>query len=220
MERSKTCFSCLQSLIRTAYVGIPRSMWKDNVGSMSWTSTTLATRWPWIHKVRGNDGGPIRLRFVLLNFGLLVSGRILALITSSDSNSSHSLSLFDVARGEGQRCLGTRVHPLQPHAGFPTPSIRRDRSSLEVAHASFSPDGILLALARTDNATHVYDVRYLSEEPLLVLRHGMVDDGTREDVFGVTGLKWVEGYERGRLGLVTGGADGAYLFPFVLSPRC
>ncbi|EJD00831.1 WD40 repeat-like protein [Fomitiporia mediterranea MF3/22] len=130
-------------------------------------------------------------------------GRVLALITETGANNSHFLSLFDVARGQGTRCTGTHLHPLKPHA-----QLSSAKDPLEVTCSSFSPDGILLAIARTDNATHVYDVRFLTgERPWAVLSHKMVGR-PRELEHGVTGLHWVEGVGRGQLGLVSGGTDG------------
>ena len=155
--------------------------------------------------------------FPLYNYFLLTStlfnhaGKKLALITNRGS--AHSLSFFDVGQNDGARVAGTRIHALKPDAR-PNP-----RCQLETTHASFSPDGIFLALARSDHRVHVYDVRYLSDssgtgKTWAELVHPPVERPRGEhEEYGVTGLKWVEGWSplgsgRGGLGLVTSGADG------------
>lgn len=87
----------------------------------------------------------------------------------------------------------------------------RAMSQLPIEHnfATFSPDGILLALGRTDNIALVYDVRFFSKSsnmrPVARYRHTPREVGAG---FGITGLKWVEGFGRGSLGLLTAGPDG------------
>ncbi|OCB86254.1 WD40 repeat-like protein [Sanghuangporus baumii] len=136
-------------------------------------------------------------------------GKKLALITTRGP--THSLSFFDVGHNDGARVAGTRLHTLKPDSR-PNP-----RLPLETTHASFSPDGIFLALARSDHRVHVYDVRYLgsneSGRPWAELTHPPIERPRNEhEEYGVTGLRWVEGwsplgYGRGGLGLVTAGAD-------------
>ncbi|KAL5488363.1 hypothetical protein ACEPAI_6471 [Sanghuangporus weigelae] len=136
-------------------------------------------------------------------------GKKLALITTRGS--THSLSFFDVGHNDGARVAGTRLHTFKPDSR-PNP-----RLPLETTNASFSPDGIFLALARSDHRVHVYDVRYLgsneSGKPWAELVHPPIERPRNEhEEYGVTGLRWVEGwsplgYGRGGLGLVTAGAD-------------
>lgn len=81
--------------------------------------------------------------------------------------------------------------------------------AVEHTFASFSPDGILLALGRSDNVALIYDVRFLSKSssarPVTFRHH------SRELTagFGITGLRWVEGFGGRSLGLLTAGSDGA-----------
>ena len=141
------------------------------------------------------------------------TGRTLALVTTGDYNTSHALSLFDVGHSEGKRVAGTGLHLLRPDT-----RRRAARVPLEFTHAAFSPDGILLALARNDHRTHLYDVRYLSEDPVAELEHLPVERPRADhEEFGITGLYWVEGWNevrtaQGGLGLVTAGADGNSFF--------
>ncbi len=73
---------------------------------------------------------------------------------------------------------------------------------------SFSPDGIYVAVARSDNVTHVYDSRFLGRDILYDFPHRPGTEGTVEDTkYGVVKLDWVEG-PGSALSLVTGGADG------------
>lgn len=123
--------------------------------------------------------------------------------------SPHELSIFDVARANGHRCGRTKPHSLLPHARSP-----QLHAPLEVTHSAFSPDGRLLALARNDNTTDVYDIRFLTADPWAHLPHPFSDPTPNEaerrreaEFFGVTGLYWVNGFSHG-LGLVTGAADG------------
>lgn len=75
----------------------------------------------------------------------------------------------------------------------------------EVNQASFSPDGCLLAVARNDNALHVYDARAVSRGPLC--RFGHHDsDAVGGGGFGIVAINWVQG--RDRIGIVSGGNDG------------
>jgi len=82
------------------------------------------------------------------------------------------------------------------------------QDELEMTFAAFSPDGIFLATAQTDDVVQLYDTRFLTE-PVLTYRHEQRrhNDG-QGDNYGITGLKWVNGWKRGALGLVTAGSDG------------
>lgn len=75
----------------------------------------------------------------------------------------------------------------------------------EVNCATFSDDGLYLALARTDNRTHVYDTRMLGAGPLHQYSHGT--STIPRSHYGVVHAQWVT-RGRGGLGLVTGGNDG------------
>lgn len=81
----------------------------------------------------------------------------------------------------------------------------------EVNCAEFSPDGVFLSVARSDNEIHIYDSRFLHNG---VIRRFQHDDGpgTRavgEPSFGAVQSVWLTGNRCRRLGLLTGGDDGA-----------
>ena len=91
---------------------------------------------------------------------------------------------------------------------------KRDPGEVPIEHtfASFSPDGIMLALGRTDNLVSVYDVRFLTNkkghvQPMVQYAHPSKEYSAG---YGISGLEWVEGFGRGSLGLLTAGSDGAY----------
>ncbi|KAH8115806.1 WD40-repeat-containing domain protein [Phellopilus nigrolimitatus] len=132
------------------------------------------------------------------------NGETLALITSTSD--SHTLSLFDVGRADGRRAFAELALPPQVHV----PNLHAaQQDKLEVSFAAFSPDSVLLALARTDDVTLVYDARFLGNgrpggaRPWACLRHPPSAAG-----YGTTGLHWVDGFARGSLGLVTAASDG------------
>jgi WD40 repeat protein len=100
----------------------------------------------------------------------------------------------------------------------PTLSIILERSVasgsiVEINRPAFSPDGLLLALPRSDNVTHVYDSRFLSAErgPVLHLAHGPhKTQASSQFHYGVVCASWVSNdFGCPRTGLVTGGNDGA-----------
>lgn len=78
----------------------------------------------------------------------------------------------------------------------------------EIKCASFSPDGILLAAARSDNVTHIYDSRMIERGVVHAFKHtGARRNSPGSECYGVVEAQWVESASR-RLGLVTGGNDG------------
>ncbi|KAH7927326.1 hypothetical protein BV22DRAFT_1103751 [Leucogyrophana mollusca] len=124
------------------------------------------------------------------------TGRTLALVTAGDSN-SHFLRLYDVHRNARKETVEVLLEPYTKGYNF------------EVNCASFSPDGIFLALGRNDNITDVYDSRNMERGPLYGFFH---DDPNRgvpgSESYGVVEAKWVEGRDGRRMGLITGGNDG------------
>lgn len=86
---------------------------------------------------------------------------------------------------------------LKPFAGSP------DRARTEVNSLSLSPDGIYIAVGRSDNWTDVYDSRMLQCREL----HSFAHEGGGPDTYGVVKTQWVDGYPFG-FGLVSGGVDG------------
>lgn len=72
----------------------------------------------------------------------------------------------------------------------------------------FSPDSVYLAVARSDNLTHVYDARFLGPRYLYALPHGPAVEATREDSqYGINRIEWLQDGAHG-LSLVSCGADG------------
>jgi len=79
--------------------------------------------------------------------------------------------------------------------------------SSEVKYASFSPDGIYLAVGRADGHIHVYDSRNFDR-----LLYDFSHDGPSRvypgnDNYGVTHMEW-RNLHNNRLGLLSGGPDG------------
>jgi len=106
--------------------------------------------------------------------------------------------MYDIQRQNGH-AVGSIV--LNP---FPVGSIG------EVNVATFSSDGIYLAIARNDNVTHIYDSRMLEKGVLHTFEHlGPCRTSPGSESYGIVQAQWVESASR-RLGLVTGGDDGEY----------
>lgn len=121
----------------------------------------------------------------------------MALITNEDE---HTLHIFD-ATGRNRTCI--QQQDLEATLWGPT-------YTWEVNSASYSPDGIYLAIARSDNITHVYDSRMLGRGPLYGFEHDTRINPPGGDMYGVIDAQWVE--VAGALGLITGGADGTILY--------
>ncbi|EKM60948.1 uncharacterized protein PHACADRAFT_84022, partial [Phanerochaete carnosa HHB-10118-sp] len=77
-----------------------------------------------------------------------------------------------------------------------------------VQQVLLSPDSIYLAIARSDNVTHVYDARFLGRRVLYEFPHGAAVEATKEDgQYGIYKVEWLDDGTH-RLNLVTCGADG------------
>lgn len=118
-------------------------------------------------------------------------------------DSRHPVRLYDVRRKMKE---AYETEELEKFKVRPLIGSSQTRGDLEeVTQASFSPDGLLLAVARNDNALHVYDVRALSRGPLCRFEHhdsDAVDGGG----WGIVTANWIQG--RNRIGIVSGGNDG------------
>lgn len=123
-------------------------------------------------------------------------GSILVLITGGPG--PRPLRLYDVRR-RNQKAYETE--DLEPLSSNP------DHHSELVDCVRFSPDGRLLAIGRGDNRLHVYDIRALSRGPLCKFEHCDSDVGGGT-AYGVIEAGWVEGRDRRRIGIVSGGNDG------------
>jgi len=78
----------------------------------------------------------------------------------------------------------------------------------EVNSISISPDGIYVAITRTDNRTHVYDFRNIKKGKLFEYEHtgpSLLRPGSAS--CGVPRAVWAE-TEYSRLTLISGGIDG------------
>lgn len=80
----------------------------------------------------------------------------------------------------------------------------------EVRAVSFSPDGLLLAISRSDDELHIYDSRFMgrSREPMRRFLHWGNDYCLGGDRWGIVDAVWVDGWCGKGLGVITGGSDG------------
>jgi len=84
----------------------------------------------------------------------------------------------------------------------------------DVTGVRFSPDGLLLAVARSDDELHVYDSRFLGRggDPMRRFLHWGEDGFVGGDRWGIVDAVWVDGWCGRGLGIVTGGSDGCVRF--------
>lgn len=130
-------------------------------------------------------------------------GSTLLLITSGHG-SSHPLRLYDIRRRISNAYAKEELEPFQVRAS----SVEAQSGPSEwINCAIFSPDGRLFTVARNDNRVHVYDVRAVSKGPLCKFEHHESDVGNG-GCAGVVDAQWVEGRDRRRLGIISGGSDG------------
>ncbi|EGN92249.1 hypothetical protein SERLA73DRAFT_191363 [Serpula lacrymans var. lacrymans S7.3] len=123
-------------------------------------------------------------------------GQNLALFTCGEAG-SHPVRIYDVRRKTGRATSEIELH-----------EFHRADDHDEVNCASFSPDGIFLAVGRSDNTLHVYDSRYLGRGPLYRFSHEDPNQGVAGKSYGVVEAQWIMGRDRCKLGLVSGGNDG------------
>ncbi|KAG2132813.1 WD40-repeat-containing domain protein [Suillus clintonianus] len=122
-------------------------------------------------------------------------GSTYVLITCGENN-KHPIRLYDVARKSGNVVAETILEP----------SVSKI-ASFEATTATFSSEGRLLAVARSDNAVHLYDIRALTKGPLAMFKHEELD-AVGSAGYGAVHACWVEGRDRRRVGIVSGGNDG------------
>lgn len=121
-------------------------------------------------------------------------------MTAPSTTETNLLRIYDV--GHKNKRAVQRI-PLNP---FVTGTIRG-----EVNCAIYSPDGVYLALARTDNRTHIYDSRMLERGIVENFVHSGPDKTfPGRESYGVVHAEWRQ-TRSGKLGLVTGGDDGECL---------
>lgn len=130
-----------------------------------------------------------------------VSGQRLALFTRGPRE-SNTLRIYDISRKDGREPIFfCDLAEFEKDSG--------DDEDGEVNCAAFSPDGIYLAVARSDNVVHVYDSRNLEKGSLYTFRHNYPN---REVAgfkgYGIVEAQWVTSFDGRGLGLVSGGNDG------------
>jgi len=119
----------------------------------------------------------------------------------------HTLALYDFRTRDTRARVSFFLEPLA------------DGCEEHNAGASFSPDGIYIALPRSDNRVHVYDSRMLSAKRRAGVLYDFRHTGESKvatDGFGVVRGVWTSMTTGGRYSYVTGGEDGALclLVPF------
>lgn len=122
-------------------------------------------------------------------------GSTYVLITCGENN-RHPIRLYDVARKSGYAVAETTLEPSASQV-----------ATFEATTATFSSEGRLLAVARSDNAVHMYDIRALTKGPLATFKHEELD-AVGSAGYGAVHARWVEGRDRRRVGIVSGGNDG------------
>jgi WD40 repeat protein len=103
--------------------------------------------------------------------------------------------LYDIARKSGNSVAKTTLDPSASQF-----------ATFEVTTAAIS-SGLLLAVARSDNAVHMYDIRALTKGPLTRFKHKQLD-AIGSPGYGAVRACWVEGLDRRRVGIISGGNDG------------
>jgi len=148
----------------------------------------------------------ILLKKTIWLINIVLSG-VLAL--AMRANGKNMLQLYDVSRMQTKAVQGIVQEPFAQRVpirrdleGKPTPS-----EQLEVTSMSFSPDGMYLAMARTDNTVHMYDSRMLSKGALSMYSHEFLPYSGSSNTFGVTGIEWIT-TRTGQFRLLSGGEDG------------
>lgn len=143
------------------------------------------------------------------------TGVQLALCTASHDG-THFLRLYDVCRKNG-KCPRQEIQldAFNVGPGFAQPETHEG----EVNTVKFSPDGLLLAVARSDDELHVYDSRFMgrSREPMQRFLHWGEDCCLGGDRWGIVDAVWVDGWCGRGLGVVTGGSDGECFHRIIIS---
>ena len=127
---------------------------------------------------------------------------------SADTGYDFELAIYDVARDQPQ---ATATITLNGWPAWP-PKIngKVHHHQPRVNTLTYSPDGIYLAVARSDNKTEVYDSRFLTRGPVYDLKHSDPPAGFDGDgLYGVYKAEWLQD-PSDRLQLVTSGADGSF----------
>ncbi|KAF7983382.1 hypothetical protein HWV62_22385 [Athelia sp. TMB] len=125
---------------------------------------------------------------IAYKFSATENGERLALATK-DSNDVH-LRIYDIKSNDGRVPICSTVLP---------------NFFGDINRATFEPGGVYLALARSDNTTHIYDSRFF-KNTISIFAHERGD--TTQDTFGIVQAQWTSSFDTRQLGLLTGGIDG------------
>lgn len=119
------------------------------------------------------------------------------------------MSIYDVRRKDGQH----PIHQVQLATFDPTSFPQSTSQEGEVTTASFSPDGLLLAVARSDDELQIFDSRFMghSAEPMARYLH-WEDDCCVGAKWGIVDAVWVDRWCGRGFGVITGGSDGEATF--------
>jgi WD40 repeat protein len=118
------------------------------------------------------------------------------------------MKVYDVRRRDGEH----PIHQVQLNSfdsmSFPQ-SVSGKSQEGEVTTVSFSPDGLLLAVARSDDELQIFDSRFMgcSAKPMAQYLH-WEDDCCIGQKWGIVDAVWVDGWCGRGFGIVTGGSDG------------
>lgn len=119
------------------------------------------------------------------------------------------MSIYDVRRKDGKH----PIHQVQFDAFDPMSSPQPVSHEGEVTTVSFSPDGLLLAVTRSDDELQIFDSRFMghSAEPMARYLH-WEDDCCIGGKWGIVDAVWVDGWCGRGFGVITGGSDGEAAF--------
>lgn len=126
----------------------------------------------------------------------------IALALATKGEGKHFLRLFDVRRLQACHTQEIVTKPFSP------PTHREFTWNAEVSSMTFSPDGVYLALSRSDNSVHLYDSRMIGKGVMQEYRHDPARFVSQsQEVFGVTRVQWISAHS-GQYSLLSGGEDG------------
>jgi len=136
-------------------------------------------------------------------------GARLALCAVGPDPGVHSMNIYDVRRRDGQH----PIHQVQFDSFDPKSFPQSVPQEGEVTTVSFSPDGLLLAVTRSDDELQIFDSRFMgrSAGPMLRYLH-WEDDCCIGQKWGIMEAVWVAGWCGRGFGIITGGSDGCVRF--------
>lgn len=136
-------------------------------------------------------------------------GAQLALCTAGPDPGVHGMNIYDVRRRDGQH----PIHQVHFDSFDPLSFSRTGSYEGEVTTASFSPDGLLLAITRSDDELQIFDSRFMghSAGPMARYLH-WEDDCCVGGKWGIVDAVWVDGWCGRGFGVITGGSDGCVRF--------